>query len=449
MKDKFYTTVATVLVLAAHQSSCAQNLTDLYEKARTQDSQFHAAQFALAAALEKRPQALAGLRPSVNLTANHNRQIGQTSFDAAPFIDRNLNNWGWTLQLTQPLLRWSNWIAIDVADAQIQQAQAQFALAHNDLVLRTAQAYFDVVVAQQGIRVAQSQLDAFNEQLASAQHGFQIGTGTVTDVHEAKAKQALAVSQKISGLNELQLREAELIRIIGESVEVTPIEVSEQTLPDDSRTLNEWITLSESENVNVRIQQAILVETQHLVRKNTVQLAPTLDLVVNQAVNYASGTMTSPADVANRVQSQQLGLQFTLPLYSGGATSSAVREAAALEEKARQDLLAAKRNAANQVRQAYAGLLNGLAQIEALKVAVLASQNAVTSNKMGFKIGTRTNTDVLAAEQQLYQTRRDLNKARIDAVMHRLKLRASAGQLQMTDVQNLQSLIASAQVVAP
>lgn len=449
MKDKLYTALAVLVVLAAQQSCIAQTLTGLYEKARDQDSQFRAAQSALAAALEKRPQALAGLRPSLNLTANSSRQSGQTSFDSAPFIDRNVQNWGWTLQLTQPLIRWSNWIAVELADAQIQQAQIQFALAHNDLVLRISQAYLDVVVAKQGIGVAQSQLDAFNEQLASAQRGFQLGTGTVTDVHEAQAKQALATSQKVAALNDLQVKVAELTRIVGETIDVTPVEIGEQTLPDDARTLTEWLGLSESDNANVRLQQALLIEAQQLVRKNGAQHAPTLDLVANQAVNFASGTMTSPADVANRVQSQQIGLQFNLPLYSGGATASAVREAVALEEKARQDLLAAKRNAASQVRQTHAGVLNGLAQVEALKVAVLASQNAVASNKIGFKIGTRTNTDVLAAEQQLYQTQRDLNKARIDTAMQRLKLRASVGQLQVADVQDLQTLMAPASAAAP
>ncbi|MFM6992380.1 MAG: TolC family outer membrane protein [Rhodoferax sp.] len=449
MKDKLHTPLAILLVLAAHQSCSAQTLSGLYQKARERDNQFLAAQSALTAALEKRPQALAGLRPSVNLTANNGRQSGQTSFDSAPFIDRNVQSWGWTLQLTQPLIRWSNWIAVDLADTQIQQAQAQFALAHNELVLRTSQAYLDVVVAMQGIGVAQSQLDAFNEQLASAQRGFQLGTGTVTDVHEVQAKQALATSQKVAAFNDLQVKEAELTRIVGETSVVAPVEIGEQSLPNDARALTDWLELSEIDNVNVRLQQALLIEAQQLVRKNGAQHAPTLDWVASQSTNFASGTMTSPADVANRVQSQQISLQFNLPLYAGGATSSAVREAIALEEKTRQDLLAAKRNAASQVRQAYAGVLNGLAQVEALKMAVFASQNAVASNRLGFKIGTRTNTDVLVAEQQLYQTQRDLNKARIDTAMQRLKLRASAGQLQVADVQDLQTLITPAPVAAP
>lgn len=449
MRDKLYTALAILTLLASHQSAGAQTLTGLYDKARAQDGQFLAAQSALTAALEKRSQALAGLRPSVNLTANNSQQSGQTAFDSAPFIDRNVQSWGWTLQLTQPLLRRSNWIAVDLADAQIQQAKSQFALAHNDLVLRIAQAYFDVVLAKQGIGVAQSQLDAFNEQLAAAQRGFQLGTGTVTDVHEVQAKQALATSQKVAAINELQVKEAELARIVGESMTVPLVEFSEPSLPIETRTLTEWLALSTTDNLNVSLQQAMLVEAQQLVRKNTSQHLPTLDLVANKAANFASGTMTSPSELANRVQSQQIGLQLTVPLYAGGATTSSVREAIALEEKARQDLFAAQRNAASQIRQAFAGMGNGVAQVEALKSAVRASKNAVESNKIGYKIGIRTNADVLAAEQQLYQVQRDLNKARIDTAMQKLKLRAATGQLQVLDIQDLQALVVPVQVDAP
>lgn len=441
MKDKLHTVILLIALVVAQSRAESQTLMVLYEKARAQDGQFRAAQFALEAALEKRPQALAGLGPAINLTANGNRQNGQTSFDSAPFIDRSLQNWGWTLQLTQPLIRWNNWIAVDVADAQTQQAQAQFTLAHNDLVLRTTQAYFDVVLAQQGTGVAQAQLAAINDQLASAKRGFQIGTGTVTDVHEAQAKYALANSQRLAAQNELEVKAAELARIVGESITLTPAAIEEQMPVDDSRSLSDWLALASTENLNVRLQQAMLMEAQHNVRKYSSQHAPTLDLVANQAVNFSSGSLTSPADIANRAQSQQVGLQLTFPFYAGGATTASVREAVALQEKSRQELIAAKRNASSQIRQAYAGMVNGAAQIDALKVALIASHNAVESNKLGFKIGTRTNTDVLAAEQQLYQTQRDLNKARIETAIQRLRLRAAAGPLQSADVQNLQAIL--------
>lgn len=452
MSDKLFS-APTLLVLCAllgtSMAAGAQTLTSLYQMARAQDPQFLAAQASLDAMREKPLQARAGLLPTVNLTANQTHQNGQTGFDRAPFVDRNVQSWGWTVQFTQPLLRRGNWIALDQAQAQLLQAQAQFSVAHTDLVLRTVQAYFDVEVAMQSVGVTQAQLDAVNEQLAVAQHSFKVGSGTVTDVHEAQAKQALAVAQRVVAVNDRAVKESELERIIGQSLRLEPVQVGDLSDSSPLRPLDEWLDLAATDSAAVRAQQAALVEAQHQVRKNTALHMPTLDLVANQAVSYNSGTMTSPADVASRVQSQQLGLQLTFPLYAGGGTQSLVREAVASEEKVRQELGAAQRNAASQVRQAYAGVVNGLAQIDALQTAVQASRNAVESNKIGYKIGTRISPDVLSAEQQLYQAQRDLNKARFDAAMQHLKLLAAAGHLQEPDLQSLQSLITPIQESRP
>ncbi|MCX8517309.1 MAG: TolC family protein, partial [Rhodoferax sp.] len=161
----------------------------------------------------------------------------------------------------------------------------------------------------------------------------------------------------------------------------------------------------------------------------------------NRAGNYSSGSLSSPADLSTQTLSQQIGLQLTIPLFAGGATQSKVRESVALEEKAKEDLTGAKRNASSQVRQFFAGVMNGQAQVEALEAAVEASQDSVESNKIGFKVGTRINQDVLNAEQQLYAAKRDLNKARVDAVMHSLKLKATAGSLNDDDLVALEKLM--------
>jgi outer membrane protein len=169
--------------------------------------------------------------------------------------------------------------------------------------------------------------------------------------------------------------------------------------------------------------------------------APTLDIVANRTGNYSSGSLSSPADLTIRGNSYQAGLQLTIPLYAGGATQSKVRESVALEEKAKEELTGAKRNASSQVRQTFAGVMNGQAQVEALEAAVEASQNSVESNKIGFKVGTRINPDVLNAEQQLYAAMRDLNKARVDAAMQSLKLKATTGSLDADDLAALDKLM--------
>ena len=207
MKDNFLK-FAFYGVCALPLTNHAQSLLDVYQKARAQDSQYGAAQRALEAGMEKLPQARAGFLPNVNVVANKNHHIGEASFSAAPYLARDVRSWNWTTQLTQPLIRWGNWAAYAQADAQVAQAKEQFVLAEQDLIVRTAQVYFDVQVAMQSVQVAEAQLQAIIEQLTLAQRTYEVGTGTITDVHEAKAKQALNLAQRVTALNDLTTKQA-------------------------------------------------------------------------------------------------------------------------------------------------------------------------------------------------------------------------------------------------
>jgi outer membrane protein len=425
--------------LAWLSGSChAQSLMDVYQKARIQDSQYGAARRSLDAALEKLPQARAGFLPTINLVGNSNRQTGEASFSDAPFVNRDVKAWSWTTQITQPLIRPGNWATYAQANAQVIQAKEQFALAEQELIVRTAQVYFDVQVALQNAQVADAQLQAINEQLALAKRTYEVGMGTVTDVHEAKAKQALSLAQRVTAKNDLTTKQAELEKLIGEYISLPPMQLTGSLPALDVAQLNDWLTLALDANPQIRIQQAALTVASKEVSKSNAAHAPTLDLVVSRAGNYSSGSLSSPADLATRVNSNQVGLQLNIPLFAGGATQSKVRESLALEEKAREDLINAQRNASSQVRQTFASVMNGQAQVEALEAAVEASKNSVESNKIGFNVGTRINPDVLNAEQQLYTAMRDLSKARADTVIQSLKLKATAGSLASDDLAALE-----------
>jgi outer membrane protein len=427
----------------------AQSLMDVYQKARSQDSQYRAAGKALEASLEKLPQAQAGFLPNVSVVANKNHQVGDASFSAAPYVSRDVRAWNWTTQLTQPLIRWTSWAAYGQADAQVTQAKEQFALAEQELILRTAQAYFDVQVAMQSVQVALAQLQAINEQLTLAQRTYEVGMGTITDVHEAKAKQALNMAQRVTAMNDLTTKQAELEKLMGEYVDLPPMQLTKSLPALDSTQLNDWLTVALQQNPQIRIQEAAVMVAEKEVSKSMAAHAPTLDIVANRMGNYSSGSISSPADLSTRFHSHQTGVQLTIPLFAGGATQSKVRESVALEQKARDELTGARRNASSQVRQTFAGVMNGQAQVEALETAVQASQNSVESNKIGFKVGTRINPDVLNAEQQLYTAMRDLSKARVDAVMQSLKLKATTGSLNGDDLVALEKLMQPAQSTIP
>lgn len=449
MKDKLLTLLCCSGFMGLSLASHAQSLMDVYQKARAQDNQYGAARRALEASLEKLPQARAGFLPNISVVANKNHQIGEASFSSAPYVSRDVRAWNWTTQLTQPVIRWGNWATYAQADAQVTQAKEQFFLAEQDLIVRTAQVYFDVQVAMQSVQVSEAQLQAINEQLTLAQRTFEVGMGTITDVHEAKAKQALNLAQRVTALNDLTTKQAELEKLIGDYVALPPMQLTKSLPTLDPTQLNDWLTVALQQNPQIRIQQAALTVASKEVSKSMAAHAPTLDVVANRTGNYSSGTISSPADLSTRFNSHQTGLQLTIPLFAGGATQSKVRESVALEEKAKEELTGAKRNTSSQVRQTFAGVMNGQAQVEALEAAVEASQNSVESNKIGFKVGTRINPDVLNAEQQLYAAMRDLSKARADAVMQSLKLKATTGSLDGDDLAALEKLMQPSQPTTP
>ena len=451
MKDKLQAGFNCAALLLISWSCEAQSLLDVYQKARAKDSQFAVARHALEAAIEKLPQARAGILPAVSLTANASRQTGDGWFSGGAYsgastVSREVHAWNWTTQITQPLIRVGNWAAYAQADAQVTQAKEQFLQAEQDLIVRTAQAYFDVQLAMHGTYVAQAQLNAINEQLTLAQRTYEVGMGTITDVHEAKAKQALSVAQHVNALNDFASREAELEILAGEYLRLPPMQIRKSLPTLDASQIDDWVTAALQQNPQIRIQQSALLVASKEVTKSMAAHAPTLDIVANRAANYSSGTLSSPADVSTRTFSYQTGLQLTIPLFAGGSMQSKVRESLALQEKAKEEFTSAQRNVKIQVRQGFAGVMNGQSQVLALEAAVEASQNSVESNKIGFKVGTRINPDVLNAEQQLYTAMRDLNKARVDVVMQSLKLKATTGALTGDDLMAIENLMQPVQL---
>jgi len=432
--------VSLLMAWALPVNAAAQSLMDLYRKAEAQDAQFLAARKTLEATLERLPQARAALLPSVNLNASRGRQAGVASFSDAPWIDRAPSTWSWTLQVSQPLLRGASWAGVAQANAQVAQAQAQLELAGQELILRTAQTYLDVMLAAQSVRVMDAQMAAVQEQLTLAQRSFEVGTGTVTDVHEAQTKQALTQSQRVATVTELAGRRAEVERLLGESLNLAPMELV-ATLPPLNQALEDWRKAALSGHPQVRALQAAQESAKQEVARNERAHWPTLDLTANLATNYSSGSLGSPADLSSRLESHSVGVQLTIPVYAGGAAQSKVREALALQDKAAAELVSMQRLVQMQVQQAFWGVTSGQAQVDALRVAAGAAQNALEGNQIGYRIGTRINPDVLNAQQQLFAALRDLNKARTETLMQGLKLKAAAGALRVNDLAVMELLL--------
>lgn len=414
----------------------AESMLQVFRLAQQNDPALRSARAALEAAQEKVPQARAGLRPQVSVTAATTRSHGFYGFAANPDSERELASWNWAVQLTQPLIRVQNWRALSQAEAQQALAQAQYALAQQEMVLRFAQGYFEVEVARQGIEVTDAQLRAVQELLAQNKKGFTAGTHAITDVHEAQSRFELARAHRVAALNELVAKEAELEKLVGIlPARLAPLHPGAILSLPQPQNLQSWSEQARNEAPQVRVQRAVVAVAEKEMAKNSAAHLPTLDFTASYGKNASSGSSSTPQDFSSGSQAGQFGIQLTVPLYAGGGVQSKVRESLAQVEQARADLEAAQRAAVAVARQGYNGVMNAQAQIQALEAAIAASEAAIKGNRAGVRLGTRINIDVLNAEQQLYTAQRDLIKARYDMLLSGFKLKAAAGSLSEEDVE--------------
>lgn len=425
--------------------AAAQDLVQVYRDAQRYDAVYSAARFTLEASREKLPQARAGLLPSLDFTGTATRSRVETDSRASsptnPGFLAYPNAAGYDLRLAQPLYRPANLAGLDLAEYQVKQAEATFGQAGQDLATRVAQAYFDVLAAQDTLALVGAQKAAISEQLAQAKRNFEVGTATITDTHEAQARYDLVVSQEIAAQNDLENRRQALHLITGKDYpRLTPLRTDVRLSPPNPGQMEAWVDLAEKQSYPVQAQQAAAEAAQVEMRRTGDGHWPTLDLIARHGQTVDSGSVTSP--VGRNSNTASIGLELKLPLYSGGAVNSKEREAAANFNKAREDLQNARRTAANDARRNFLSVQSGIAQVGALEQALVSSQSALDSNRLGYEVGVRINIDVLNAQQQLFSTRRDLAVARYNTITSHLKLKAAAGSLRDEDLEEVNRALA-------
>ena len=419
--------------------AAGEDLLQVYRDAQRYDAVYGAARFSLEAGRERIPQGRALLLPTVNLTANAAAvRIEQESENQliAPDFVRSPTTRGYTLTLTQPIYRPQNLLQRDQADYQARQAEATFAQASQDLTVRTAQAYFDVLAASDTLTLVGAQKAAISEQLAQAKRTFEVGTATITDTHEAQARYDLIVAQEIAAQNDLDAKRRALQLVTGkEYTLLKPLRTDIRLAPPMPNDMQAWVDLADKQSYPVIIQQAVSDIAMLESKRQSAGHLPTVDIVGTYGSTRDTGSLQS--GIGREITTGQIGLQMAFPLYQGGSISSREREAAANYYKSRQDLENARRTAALTTRQTYLAVINGIAQVGALEQALTSSQSALDSNRLGYEVGVRINIDVLNAQQQVFQTRRDLAVARYNAILNQLRLKAAAGALRDEDLEEV------------
>jgi outer membrane protein len=438
--------LAAAMAFAFAPHAQAQSLVELYDAARGYDASYIAAKSLFEANLAKANQTLGGVLPNIALSASASR----TYFNYRPDMpvpptvvaaERYYGTGSAAITLTQPLYRPAVWATYKQGGPLLQQAAAQYETAEQDLLVRVSQAYFDVLTSEDSLELVQAQKKAVGEQLASAKRNFEVGTTTITGVRDAQARFDLTTAQEIAAANDVRIKRLALDLVVGLSnAKPKRLADNSQLVKAPSDDVNFWV--SQSEQVSPAVRQAQLgLEVATLeVSKAQAGHKPTLDAQISYGgIRNVAGSSTQ--SVPSHIYNPSAAIVLNLPIFSGFATDYRIQETVSLESKARADLEAAKRNTAQATRTAFFGLVSGLSQVKAYEAAEASSQSSLDANKLGYSVGVNINIDVLNAQSQLYQTKRDLAKARYDVLVGTLKLRQATGNLTPQDLQPINALL--------
>ena len=444
------TGAASVALACCFGGAAAQGLPELYEAARGYDAAYLGAKAQAESATYKAAQTDALRLPNVGLSAGATQSeadpptafttnaIGQKVAVPGSGDRRGTTNLQAGISATHPLYNPANSASISQAQRSLEVASADLQAAEQDLIVRVAQAYFDVLGAQDTLTTAQANKRAISEQLASAKRNFEVGTATITDTREAQARFDLAGAQELAADNDLQTKRIALDVLVGRSnVKPLPL-VARVVLPGVvPADVGAWVSMADEQHPSVRKARLALDIAKLDTEKARANDGPTVDLTGTVGTSRTTGSGTT---APGNTLSASVGVLFKMPLYNGGSLQNRIKETIALEEKSRNDFDAARRGVAQATRVSFFGLQSLQAQVKALEAAESSSQLALEATQLGYKVGVRVNLDVLNAQTQLFTTKRDLAKARYDVVLNGLKLRQASGQLKADDVKAVNPL---------
>jgi len=457
--------IAACSLILAHAAGAA-DLVTVYQRAMQNDPLIREADANRLASRESKPQALAALLPQFEASGSYTK-VDQDSErttlinsdptdDTSPLVpvaissDSDLKAKQYDLTIRQTLFRWDQWMVLRRADAEVAQAEADYQAAQQDLIQRTAQRYFDVLAAQDTVDASQATLEAFSRQLEQADKRFEVGLIAITDVQEARAAHDQSAAAVIQAKRTLATAKELLRELTGESFDTlaTPVDDMPLKSPDPANE-DTWVTAALDQNLRVisaRLatdiakQDVRVARSGHLPQFDIIASRSDRDFDGDQVGTSSAGIPTrSPADQAETTDS--IGIQVTVPIYSGGATSSRVRQQVYLHRAARERLERANRETERAARDAYLGVNSEMSRVRALKQALESSRTALQATEAGFEVGTRTTVDVLDARRRLFEAQTNYSRSRYDYILNVLQLQLATGTLDKADLDEINSFL--------
>jgi len=431
--------LVALLLWLGPMPAMAQDLVQIYELALQSDTVLKQAEANRMAIGENEDQAIGKLLPTLDLSANHSWNRLNNTKSSPNFRGSGIQNYwdnNFTLNLTQPLFRWDYWVELSQADNQIAQAEALYQDEIQNLMVRVAAAYFDILVAEESLTFSRAEKDAIGRQLEQAQERYNVGIISMVDVYEARAAFDKVKADEIKTQNELDNNKERLREIVGQ-IELDLLGLN-QSLPlnkPDPDDLNAWGKIAENQNLKV----LAALNAAEVARK-TIDIQrsghyPTVDIV------GAYGIADNNSSFGLRGDQERVGVQLNLPLFAGGSVNSRTRQAHYRHEQAKEKLNETRRAVERQVKDAYRGVIASISQVNALQAALTSMQSSLEATEAGLEVGTRTMIDVLASQRNLYEAKRNYARVRYDYLLNGLKLKQSSSTVNAQDLAAINQLL--------
>jgi outer membrane protein/protease secretion system outer membrane protein len=429
----------TASAMTVSAQSSALDFKQVYQAALEQDATIRASRAAADSGRERLPQARAGLMPQVSASAGRNFNSLDTTSpnilgELGTINDRYFSD-NKSVQLRQPLVNMQRWLQFEQAKSMVAETEATLDRDLQNLVVRVAGAYFEYLMSDEQLELVLAQKKMYTSLVDAAKKGLAAGSGTRTDIDDAQARLDMASAQELEARQNQDQTRRQLEVLINQPVaSVAKLNVPALKLVGPvPASLDDWTSRAEKNSPEIKAMQARLEAARREVSKSQAGHLPTLDAVA-QWSNSGSENITR---INSRYENKSIGVQLNVPLFSGGYVNSTIRQAVAEQTRAEETLEALRRDLGVRVHKEFRGVSEGVMRVRALEQAVRSADQMMKSTQMSLKAGSRTQLDVLNAQQQYTMALRDLAQARFVYLMSKVKLASLAGDDAVASVDDV------------
>lgn len=419
------------------QITFAQDLIETYHLALQNDPALKQSFYNKSSIGESKSQSIAQMLPNISVAGKSSRE--RLNNKKLTFQQAGVQNYwdsGFSVDFKQPVFHWDHWVELSQSNNRIAQAEAEYQAEFQNLMVKSTEAYFNILSAQDNVGFNISEQKAIERQLEQAKQRFDVGLVAITDVYEAQAGFDQAKANLIQAENELDDSKEALREIIGENeANIQGLGENIDFTPPAPNDIVEWTNVAETNNFTIiaALNQAEVSRKE--IRKQQSGHLPTLDIVAQYAVQDSNSTFGLRGDT------QSYGLQVNIPLFEGGMVYSRSKQAQFDYQGAKENLLTTQRQVKRQLRNAFRDVISSLSRVNALKASVESAESSLEATEAGFEVGTRTMVDVLSEQRNLYKAKADHSRSRYDYLVNGIKLKQAVSNLTEEDLQTINAYL--------